>query len=733
MPKRQTIKIDNVLGGASETQYNGSSSSFNIGLGIDPDFALSDPDSSGAITTGVRTSGLIVPTRYEKFSSASVIGYPTFLISNPKDTNIYVIANSAQVFSYSSSLGSETVLDSGGIAFDVLSSGSFSATTTKTVAHTPVSVVNGIAITDISFQGTAVTGVSVTYNGVAMTQVGTATVSNVTTYMFSLTAPPSGAQNVIASWTGSQSGWMHTRTYTGVDQSTPKGTPVTATGTSTTPSVTATSAVGELVVDVTTANAALTIGAGQTSRYIETTVVATGGSEEAGAASVVMSWSQASAAWASVAVPLKPAATSTVFGNGAAYYNNYIYIATSTNVDRYGPLNNSPSLTNSVWTGATLGSQPALIATTYPTVAGVPVPSHPMHLHGDNKLYIGDYNTTANPGKGVVHYIATTKTTNEGDTNNTSVANKLVLPFNFLPTDIESYGTDLVISAVQSTSSTINQGKAALFFWDTTALNFYRGPVYSKDPLITALKSVNGELYVWSGNSTRGCRLSKYIGGESLQEIMFIEDTPPPLSGAVESWGNRVAWGGSTSYPVTRGVVYSYGSKDQRLGNPLSIPIISTAGATTPYVTSILNYSHLSFVRPKLILGWGNGTTYGLDKLSTTATYDSVWRSELITIDNNFSNKRIRIPLSAPVAANMSIVPKLYIDNFQTTITLPTISTTLYSGQKKILYQSLELTTLGVMGSENILLELNFAGTAEIAVGLPILIDIEENDDENSV
>jgi len=80
----------------------------------------------------------------------------------------------------------------------------------------------------------------------------------------------------------------------------------------------------------------------------------------------------------------------------------------------------------------------------------------------------------------------------------------------------------------------------------------------------------------------------------------------------------------------------------------------------------------------------------------------------------------------------MSIVPKIYYDNFQSSITLPTISTTLYSGQKKILYQAAELDALAASGTENFCIELNFAGTAEVAVGLPILVDVEEDSDENS-
>ena len=65
--------------------------------------------------------------------------------------------------------------------------------------------------------------------------------------------------------------------------------------------------------------------------------------------------------------------------NGAEIYNDYLYITTGTDVSRYGPLSGSPALTNSVWTGATLGSQTALTNTTYPTINGAPIPKHWMY------------------------------------------------------------------------------------------------------------------------------------------------------------------------------------------------------------------------------------------------------------------------------------------------------------------------------------------------------------------
>lgn len=61
-------------------------------------------------------------------------------------------------------------------------------------------------------------------------------------HMYYIINPPTGANNVVASWTGSRSGWMKVRTYTGVHQTTAIGTPVSGIGTSNAPSITVTGA-----------------------------------------------------------------------------------------------------------------------------------------------------------------------------------------------------------------------------------------------------------------------------------------------------------------------------------------------------------------------------------------------------------------------------------------------------------------------------------------------------------
>lgn len=77
----KTVTIDSYLGGWSEAQYSGSKGTFNSSVAIDPDHSLGLSD--------IRTSGMLVPVVYEKFSSSVVAGNVKWLITNPKNTLIY--------------------------------------------------------------------------------------------------------------------------------------------------------------------------------------------------------------------------------------------------------------------------------------------------------------------------------------------------------------------------------------------------------------------------------------------------------------------------------------------------------------------------------------------------------------------------------------------------------------------------------------------------------------------
>jgi len=515
---KKTITIESILGGFTQTQYFGSSDGYNSAIGVDPDYPIG---------SDVKTSGMLVPTRYEKFSGANITGNPKWIITNPEDEKVYVYDDAGQVASYSSALGSET----------------------------------------------------------------------------DITSPTSGA------------------------------------------------------------------------------------------------------------------------GNGAAFYNNYIYLATPTNVARYGPMDGTPAIAQNVWTAATLGSQTALGNPTYPSIRGVTLPNHVMHMHGDNALYFSDVVNN----QGVLHKIKTTKTTVNGDTNDGSLYNALDLPSGFYPTCIESYSTDLVIGAIQTLDSTLNQGRAALFFWDAVNTNtFYRGPVYLPDPLVTALLNVNGTIYIFSGNAQNGVRVSRYIGGESVSEVAYFEEGNPPLAGAVDALGNRVNFGAYTTYPENSASVFALGSKRRDLPFGLHNVVKTTSSGANQFVTALKYVQQSSSVKPKLVAGWRDDSAKGLDKESSTATYSSVWRSKMFNVGNKFQISKLIIPLGATLATNMSVIPKIYIDDGSTIKTLDTINSTNFSGRKAV-YKRPNLSD--AIGENNFFIELNWEGTVELPVLLPIVIELDVNKD----
>lgn len=217
-------------------------------------------------------------------------------------------------------------------------------------------------------------------------------------------------------------------------------------------------------------------------------------------------------------------------------------------------------ITDGVWKGATLGSQAALGDATYPqTLLNVPYLNHFGFAHSNGAGYFLDYLL----GKGYIHKIQTTKTTNQGDTNDGSVygsVGSLSLPFDFMPITGVSYGTDIVISGSKTVDSTINQGNACLFFWDAAEELFYR-VVRLPDPICSVLKYVNGVLYGLSGDLTGSYRLWRYVGGDSIETLKMIEDGSLPLQGAADFVGNRLVWAANTTLPSIFSGLYGHGSK----------------------------------------------------------------------------------------------------------------------------------------------------------------------------
>jgi len=409
-------------------------------------------------------------------------------------------------------------------------------------------------------------------------------------------------------------------------------------------------------------------------------------------------------------------------GNGASYYNNYIYFAKNTDIARFGPLDGTAATDQDWWTSSPL-SKTALTNTTYPQISGVEIPNHPMAYH-QNRLYVGDVAV----GIGCIHMINTKKTTYEGDTDDTTVPSAYnVLDFNYqwFPTCLESYGNYLAIGVIEGASTSVKQGNAKVLIWDTIATTTAPNVIAElPDPLITAMKYVNGILYVFSGSASGGMRISRYLGGEQFEELFYLDDQYPPFQGAVDYVINRIVWGTRTTTPSATGSVFALGSKVRNLQMGIHNILKSTAGATTPLATAVKYIQQGSTAQP--IIGWKDNTgtagalVCGLDKLSTTYGA-STWRGRLERVGMNFKIKEVRIPLAQAVAANQSIVAKIYVDDGSASTTIATINATNYpSGERFI-----KIYPQGVSGKNNFYLELTFSGTAISVVSLPLTYVVE--------
>ena len=219
------------------------------------------------------------------------------------------------------------------LAIDAVSSGSIKNGPVIKKAHTTAGS-NRLMLVGVSLdpgnKGSKSCSVrGITYNGTALTKVGTAINSNRSRVeIWGLIAPAAGTHNVVITFnravnSGAVAGIM---TFTGVNQSTPFGTLAAASGSSRTAGVSVSSATGEVIFGVIDAKTSrsLSQGALQTERWdlIAGDSHRTGkgdnhedgrgdshgaGSTQPGAATVTSSWTLGSPAdWAIAAVPVKP-------------------------------------------------------------------------------------------------------------------------------------------------------------------------------------------------------------------------------------------------------------------------------------------------------------------------------------------------------------------------------------------------------------------------------------------
>lgn len=426
-------------------------------------------------------------------------------------------------------------------------------------------------------------------------------------------------------------------------------------------------------------------------------------------------------------------------GNGAAYYNDYIYLATPTQVYRYGTLSSGLAMSNALIANGELldgwnaGSDTLLTNTTYPGTRNMVYPNHAMFAHADGFLYLCDYSATLG---GLIHRIGT----DASGTNAGSQYNVLDLPLGVRPFAISNYGTDLaIVGSVVGSSTSVNQGGSYLFLWNTTDDSFYRQiPIPS--PWATAVINRSGTLVIWGGTQDFGYQVFEYTGGYEVNQIWDSMAGSPPPAGAVDTFGNHVAWGsyvnsgGGIGVTTDAATIMTHAYQNERLGRQAiqNIGVVDTAN-TLPIITA-LKYVQQQQNQKYPIMGWrtDSAAAYGLSKRDASATKDATFRSSVFNIDKSFKVREIRIPLTGETASGLTATVKIWYDDASTSKTLTTINSTNYPSSRHIKYNHSEIeeaATAGYVGKSNFFLEVAFTGTSAIGAALPIEVTVETLDD----
>ena len=221
------------------------------------------------------------------------------------------------------------------VAFDTISTFSDTGTAGPHVNSHTCSGSDRLLVVCIQFYHTVATVSALTYNGVALTKLGSFSDFNYNSEIWYLVAPATGTHDVSLTFSSVTFGFAYSSvSFTGVDQVTPMAGYASNSGTSTTPTVDVSSVADQVVIDslCITHSGTLSVGASQTERsngIVTSGTLRAGVSTETGASTTTMSWSNStSQGWVTSAAAVLPSSgapsgqPSSKRGAGTPYMNS---------------------------------------------------------------------------------------------------------------------------------------------------------------------------------------------------------------------------------------------------------------------------------------------------------------------------------------------------------------------------------------------------------------------------
>jgi len=248
--------------------------------------------------------------------------------------------------------------------------------------------------------------------------------------------------------------------------------------------------------------------------------------------------------------------------------------------------------------------------------------------------------------------------------------------------------------------------------------------------MITALKNINGVLYVASGNtSAGGFRVSRFIGGYSFEEVAYSETGAAPYPGAIDGEGTRVLFGSQSDVPTSAPSIYAYNLQKPGLSRGLFNVFRGTSDANATVSSLIIDKYRggdgNSFRTP--LVGWHTitaGGSSGIDTADTTLDYSSanqIWWSQTYRIGQPFKITKLRMPLAQTLDTGMTVTPKIYIDSGAGSDTLTPITSASYGTGRQTIVQRPQ----NLVGDNDFWLEVKWAGASLCTFALPITIEYE--------
>jgi hypothetical protein len=353
-------------------------------------------------------------------------------------------------------------------------------------------------------------------------------------------------------------------------------------------------------------------------------------------------------------------------GQGMVIWKGYLFVATDTALDVYGPLASSPAWTTG-W--KTIDSDTAW---------------HPMIVSfNDNKLYGG-------AGKYIFSLDENTGQTFAPGTaaSFTFTAQALDLPPSYRIKCLTEIGNNLLIGTWMGTSI-YDLRVADIFPWDRAASSF-SGPVKLNVNGVHAMTTINntvfvlagveGEIFVTNGvNAEKVAQIPSSVA--NIEGGLYLETYP----GALLNYKGRPFFGVSGGGTGVVGGMGVWSLSITSQGNIITHEHTISEG-TDGSVAVVKVGALCDITRDSLLIGWRSSSTYGIDKTTATVRYTSYgayFESAFYQVGTPALPRKfeaIEVMLAAPLTTGQGIIIKYRSSLAASWTTLTTIDFATYGG-----------------------------------------------------